>query len=167
MNLDIRIDSYPNFPGVEKMKTMLLISLVLVTTVTASMAADRTNMTIQTNMRLSIGPKDGRITGDVLTQVKGTKRTWKDPNAATTSATTTSGTNQDTTATNSVTDQGTTSTEVSPVSSTDQSAAPTMTIGTTPMTPNTTSQTDAGTTVSSPSINPPSTCPYANAMGNQ
>ncbi len=137
------------------MKTILLISLVLVATVGASMA-DQTNMTIQTNMRLSIGPNDGRITGDVMTQAKGTKKTWKDPNAATTSTTTTSGTNQDTTAT-----------PVMPTSSTNQNAAATTTTATTSTTPNSTTQTAAGTTGSTTSPTSTPTCPYLKAAGGQ
>jgi hypothetical protein len=67
------------------MKTMALIGLILVATVSPGVAAD-TLMTIQTNTTVRIDPITGQVKGDAQTQVRGIQKHHEAPEAVTTSA---------------------------------------------------------------------------------
>ena len=63
----------PMSPGVEEMKTILLISLILAAMVSVAMSAE-TLMTIETNTTIRIDPITGQIKGDAETHVKGIRK---------------------------------------------------------------------------------------------
>jgi hypothetical protein len=67
------------------MKTMALIGLILVATVSTGIAAD-TLMTIQTNTTVRIDPITGQVKGDAQTQVRGIRKSQELPEAVNTSA---------------------------------------------------------------------------------
>jgi hypothetical protein len=67
------------------MKTMALIGLILVATVSPGVAAD-TLMTIQTNTTVRIDPITGQVKGEAQTQVRGIKKSQDLPEAVNTSA---------------------------------------------------------------------------------
>src|SRR5208283_5592017 len=71
--------------GVEQMKTVALIGLILVATASAGMAAE-TNMTIHTNTMVRIDSITGQIKGDVQTQVRGIRKHHEASEAVNTSA---------------------------------------------------------------------------------
>lgn len=91
------------------MKTMALIGLILVATVSPGLAAD-TLMTIQTNTTVRIDPITGQVKGEAQTQVKGIRKSQELPDAVNTSAPGTAAANT-TAATTPVT--GTTATDPS------------------------------------------------------
>ncbi len=59
--------------GVEEMKTVALISLILVATAGVGLAAE-TNLTIQTNTTIRIDSITGQIKGNAQTQVRGIRK---------------------------------------------------------------------------------------------
>ena len=67
------------------MKTMALIGLILVATVSTGIAAD-TLMTIQTNTTVRIDPITGQVKGDAQTEVRGIRKSQDLPEAVNTSA---------------------------------------------------------------------------------
>jgi hypothetical protein len=67
------------------MKTMALIGLILVATVSPGLAAD-TLMTIQTNTTVRIDPITGQVKGEAQTQVRGIRKSQELPDAVNTSA---------------------------------------------------------------------------------
>lgn len=67
------------------MKTMALIGLILVATVSTGIAAD-TLMTIQTNTTVKIDPITGQVKGDAQTEVRGIRKSQDLPEAVKTSA---------------------------------------------------------------------------------
>jgi hypothetical protein len=67
------------------MKTMALIGLILVATVSPGVAAD-TLMTIQTNTTVRIDPITGQVKGEAQTQVRGIQKHHEAPEAVNTSA---------------------------------------------------------------------------------
>jgi hypothetical protein len=67
------------------MKTMALIGLILVATVSTVVAAD-TLMTIQTNTTVRIDPITGQVKGEAQTQVRGIRKSQELPDAVNTSA---------------------------------------------------------------------------------
>ena len=71
--------------GVEEMKTMALIGLILMATVSTGVAAD-TLMTIQTNTTVKIDPVTGQVKGDAQTQVRGIRKDHEVPAAVNTPA---------------------------------------------------------------------------------
>jgi len=74
------------------MKTIALIGLILVATVSPGVAAD-TLMTIQTNTTVRIDPITGQVKGDAQTQVRGIRKSHELPDAVNTSAAGTSSAN--------------------------------------------------------------------------
>jgi hypothetical protein len=103
------------------MKTMALIGLILVATVSPGLAAD-TLMTIQTNTTVRIDPITGQVKGEAQTQVKGIRKSQELPDAVNTSAPGTASTDT-TAATTPVT--GTTATNPSTATVPVSVAAPT------------------------------------------
>ncbi len=67
------------------MKTMALIGLILLATVSTGIAAD-TLMTIQTNTTVKIDPITGQVKGDAQTEVRGIRKSQDLPEAVKTSA---------------------------------------------------------------------------------
>jgi hypothetical protein len=103
------------------MKTMALIGLILVATVSPGVAAD-TLMTIQTNTTVRIDPITGQVKGEAQTQVKGIQKHHEAPEAVNTSGPGTSAADA-TAATTPVT--GTTATDPSTATAPVSVAAPT------------------------------------------
>jgi hypothetical protein len=103
------------------MKTMALIGLILVATVSTGIAAD-TLMTIQTNTTVRIDPITGQVKGDAQTQVRGIQKHHEAPEAVNASAPGTAAANA-AAATTPVT--GTTVTDPSPATVPVSVAAPT------------------------------------------
>ncbi len=103
------------------MKTMALIGLILVATVSPGVAAD-TLMTIQTNTTVRIDPTTGQVKGEAQTQVRGIRKSQELPDAVNTSAPGTAAANT-TAATTPVT--GTTATDPSTATVPVSVAAPT------------------------------------------
>ncbi len=66
------------------MKTMALIGLILMATVSTGVAAD-TLMTTQTNTAVRIDPITGQVKGDAQTQVEGVRKALEAPQAVNTS----------------------------------------------------------------------------------
>jgi len=117
-------------PGVEEMKTILLISLILAAMVSVAMSAE-TLMTIETNTTIRIDPITGQIKGNAETHVKGIRKPHEAPAGVNTPAAVVPSTNTGTdstpptptipTAPNAVTtptNTGATATVIAPVSST-------------------------------------------------
>jgi hypothetical protein len=102
------------------MKTMALIGLILVATVSQGIAAD-TLMTIQTNTTVRIDPITGQVKGDAQTQVRGIQKHHEAPEAVNTSA-----------AGPAVANAGVATTPVALTTPTDSSAGTTPVTGTTP-----------------------------------
>jgi hypothetical protein len=116
------------------MKTMALIGLILVATVSPGVAAD-TLMTIQTNTTVKIDPITGQVKGDAQTQVRGIRKHHDVPEAVNTSATGTS-----------VANTGAATAPIALKTPTDSSAATTPVAAATPTDPNTaTTPVSAGT----------------------
>ncbi len=103
------------------MKTIALIGLILVATVSPGLAAD-TLMTIQTNTTVRIDPITGQVKGEAQTQVRGIRKSQELPDAVNTSAPGTAAANT-TAATTPVT--GTTATDPSTATVPVSVAAPT------------------------------------------
>ncbi|MGO9568473.1 MAG: hypothetical protein ACLP5H_13115 [Desulfomonilaceae bacterium] len=103
------------------MKTIALVGLILVATVSTGIAAD-TLMTIQTNTTIRIDPITGLVKGDAQTQVKGIRKHHEAPEAVNTPAGGTASTDT-TAATTPVT--ATTAADPSTSTTPDSVAAPT------------------------------------------
>ncbi len=108
-------------PGVEEMKTILLISLILAAMVSVAMSAE-TLMTIETNTTIRIDPITGQIKGNAETHVKGIRKLHEAPAGVNTPAAVVPSTNTGTDSTPATptlpTDTGATATVIAPVSST-------------------------------------------------
>lgn len=141
------MSSRPTSPGAGAMKAIVFISLILVVTVSAAMAAE-THMTIQTNTTIKIDPATGDIKGDAQTQIKGIKI---EPDPAASPAADTSST-------------GTGTTPTKGAASADSGAATTAATGASASNTTPTSTTAAG----GPSSTAPCpTCPLTQAPAGQ
>ncbi len=137
--------------GVEEMKTVALIGLIIVATASVAVAAD-TLMTIQTNTTIRIDPITGQIKGDTQTQVRGIRKHHEAPGAVNTSSAGTASAN---------TDPATTSpTLASPI------IPDPLTLPITPTAP-ANPDTVATPVTTTSTTGPGSTCPYQQMLGGQ
>jgi hypothetical protein len=143
------MSSHQMSPGAGEMKAIIFISLILVVTVSAAMAAE-THMTIQTNTTIKIDPATGNIKGDAQTQIRGIKI---EPDPAATPAADTSSTGTST---------GTTSTTGATSANSDPA-----TTGATGATSSNTAPASTTSTGSPSSTAPCPTCPLAQAPAGQ